>query len=94
MKIIYIQYKMIFLLKIYMCENNLHMIYYFLDKEEFKMTNIIDKIYSEFQSMSQSDQKIAHQVLDNPAKIVNSTISELAKMATVSGASVTRFVTI
>lgn len=74
-----------------MCETNLHMIYYFLDKEEFKMTNIIDKIYSEFQSMSQSDQKIAHQVLDNPAKIVNSTISELAKMATVSGASVTRF---
>ena len=41
--------------------------------------------------MSQSDQKVAKQVLADPEKIVNSTISELAKIAVVSGASVTRF---
>lgn len=55
------------------------------------MTTIIDKIYSELPAMSQSDQKVAKQVLANPEKIVNSTISELAKIAVVSGASVTRF---
>ena len=55
------------------------------------MTTIIDKIYSELPAMSQSDQKVAKQVLANPEKIVNSTISELAKIAAVSGASVTRF---
>ena len=45
------------------------------------MTTIIDKIYSELPAMSQSDQKIAQKVLDDPEKIVNSTISELAKIA-------------
>lgn len=55
------------------------------------MTTIIDKIYSELPAMSQSDQKVAKQVLADPEKIVNSTISELAKIAIVSGASVTRF---
>ncbi len=55
------------------------------------MTTIIDKIYSELPAMSQSDQKVAKQVLADPEKIVNSTISELAKIAAVSGASVTRF---
>lgn len=55
------------------------------------MTTIIDKIYSELPAMSQSDQKVAKQVLADPEKIVNSTISELAKIAVVSGASVTRF---
>lgn len=55
------------------------------------MTTIIDKIYSELSAMSQSDQKVAKQVLADPEKIVNSTISELAKIAAVSGASVTRF---
>ncbi len=55
------------------------------------MTTIIDKIYSELPAMSQSDQKVAKQVLADPEKIVNSTISKLAKIAVVSGASVTRF---
>jgi DNA-binding MurR/RpiR family transcriptional regulator len=55
------------------------------------MTTIIDKIYSELPAMSQSDRKIAQTILIEPNKIVNSTISELAKSATVSGASVTRF---
>lgn len=55
------------------------------------MTTIIDRIYSELPAMSQSDQKVAKQVLADPEKIVNSTISELAKIAVVSGASVTRF---
>lgn len=55
------------------------------------MANIIDKIYSEFQTMSPGDQKIAQRILNEPEKIVNSTISELAKKAEVSGASVTRF---
>ena len=55
------------------------------------MTTIIDKIYSELPAMSQSDQKVAKRVLADPEKIVNSTISELAKIAVVSGASVTRF---
>ena len=55
------------------------------------MTTIIDKIYSELPAMSQSDHKVAKQVLADPEKIVNSTISELAKIAVVSGASVTRF---
>lgn len=55
------------------------------------MTTIIDKIYSELPAMSQSDQRVAKQVLADPEKIVNSTISELAKIAAVSGASVTRF---
>ncbi|KRK29163.1 transcriptional regulator [Lactobacillus acidophilus DSM 20079 = JCM 1132 = NBRC 13951 = CIP 76.13] len=41
--------------------------------------------------MSQSDQKIARQILRNPEQIVDCTISELANLAQVSGASVTRF---
>lgn len=55
------------------------------------MTNIVDKIYSKLPVMSQSDQKIAHVILENPAHIVNMTISALAKKANVSDASVTRF---
>lgn len=55
------------------------------------MTNIIDKIYSKLAVMSQSDQKIANKILENPQLIVNSTISELAEAAKVSVASVTRF---
>lgn len=55
------------------------------------MTSIIDQIYSELQSMSQSDQKIARIILQKPAEVVNWTISELANQANVSGASVTRF---
>lgn len=55
------------------------------------MTSIIDQIYSELQSMSQSDKKIARIILQKPAEVVNWTISELANQANVSGASVTRF---
>ncbi|MBU6034883.1 MurR/RpiR family transcriptional regulator [Lactobacillus helveticus] len=55
------------------------------------MASIINQIYSELQSMSQSDQKIAQKIIENPGQIVNCTISELANLAKVSGASVTRF---
>ena len=55
------------------------------------MSNIINNIYSKLSTMSQSDQKIARQILRNPEQIVDCTISELANLAQVSGASVTRF---
>lgn len=55
------------------------------------MASIINQIYSELQSMSQSDQKIAQKIIENPGQIVNCTISELANLAKVSDASVTRF---
>lgn len=55
------------------------------------MSNIINNIYSKLPTMSQSDQKIARQILRNPEQIVDCTISELANLAQVSGASVTRF---
>lgn len=55
------------------------------------MTNIIDNIYSQLPAMSQSDQKIAKRILQDPERIVDCTISELAELAQVSGASVTRF---
>lgn len=42
-------------------------------------------------TMSQSDQKIARQILRNPEQIVDCAISELANLTQVSGASVTRF---
>lgn len=55
------------------------------------MTKIIDTIYSKLAAMSATDQKIAQAVLKQPEKVVNYTISELAKLAEVSNASVTRF---
>lgn len=55
------------------------------------MASIIDKINSNLKNMSQSDQKTAKTVLSDPNQVVNSTISELAKLAGVSGASITRF---
>lgn len=55
------------------------------------MSNIINNIYSKLPTMSQSDQKIARQILRNPEQIVDCTISEIANLAQVSGASVTRF---
>lgn len=36
-------------------------------------------------------KKIAQKIIENPGQIVNCTISELANLAKVSGASVTRF---
>lgn len=67
------------------------MIYFFIRVERNSMTNIIDNIYIQLPTMSQSDQKIARQILRNPEQVVDCTISELAKLAQVSGASVTRF---
>lgn len=55
------------------------------------MKNIIDKIYSQMNSMSASDQKIAKTILKDPEQIINITISQLAKKAEVSDASITRF---
>ncbi len=55
------------------------------------MTKIIDTVYSKLAKMSASDQKIAQVILEQPEKVVNFTISELAKLAEVSDASVTRF---
>ncbi|WP_302047449.1 MurR/RpiR family transcriptional regulator [Ligilactobacillus agilis] len=54
-------------------------------------TDIIDKINSHLPSMSESDQKIANVILNNPQAIVNYTITELANKAAVSTASVSRF---
>ncbi|KRL05100.1 MurR/RpiR family transcriptional regulator [Liquorilactobacillus oeni] len=53
--------------------------------------NIIDSLYGNINNMTQSDQKIAQVILQNPAVIVNYTISELAVEAKVSEASVSRF---
>lgn len=55
------------------------------------MENIIDKIYAQMSSMSPSDQKVGRTILKNPATIINITISQLAKRAGVSDASITRF---
>ena len=41
--------------------------------------------------MSASDQKIGRAILENPAEVINITISQLAKKAKVSDASITRF---
>lgn len=55
------------------------------------MENIIDKIYAQMNKMSASDQKIGRAILENPAEVINITISQLAKKAKVSDASITRF---
>lgn len=55
------------------------------------MTNLIDELNSRLPAMSQTDQKIAQVILTNPRGIINDTISELAKKAGVSDASVSRF---
>ncbi|MBS0953461.1 MurR/RpiR family transcriptional regulator [Lactiplantibacillus plantarum] len=53
--------------------------------------NIIDIIYGNLGSMTATDQKVAHAVLTAPKDAVNYTISELAKVAQVSEASISRF---
>lgn len=53
--------------------------------------SIIEQILCQKSGMSPSDQKVAQIVLNNPEEVVNYTISQLAKAAGVSGASVTRF---
>lgn len=55
------------------------------------MENIIDKIYAQMNKMSASDQKIGRTILENPTEVINITISQLAKKAKVSDASITRF---
>lgn len=55
------------------------------------MENIIDKIYAQMSNMSTSDQKVGRTILKNPAVVINITISQLAKRANVSDASITRF---
>ncbi|MCP0886678.1 MurR/RpiR family transcriptional regulator [Ligilactobacillus sp. WILCCON 0076] len=56
-----------------------------------KSDSIIDVIYSHLSGMTQTDEKIAQLILDNPKTIVDYTISELADKAEVSAASVSRF---
>lgn len=53
--------------------------------------NIIDIIYGELGSMTATDHKVAQAVLADPQAAVNYTISELAKKAGVSEASISRF---
>ncbi|MFT8741920.1 MAG: MurR/RpiR family transcriptional regulator [Liquorilactobacillus satsumensis] len=53
--------------------------------------NIVDVLYSSVNKMTQSDKKITQVILQNPAAVVNYTISELATQAQVSEASVSRF---
>lgn len=53
--------------------------------------NIIDIIYGNLGSMTATDQKVAQAVLADPKAAVNYTISELAKVAQVSEASISRF---
>lgn len=54
------------------------------------MENIIDKIYAQINKMSASDQKIGKTILEDPAEVMNITISKLANKAKVSDASITR----
>lgn len=53
--------------------------------------NIINVIYSKLAGMRPTDQKIAQVLLEDPARAVDFTISQLARLSTVSDASVTRF---
>lgn len=53
--------------------------------------NIIDIIYGNLGTMTQTDKKIAGVILANPQKAINYTISELATLAAVSEASISRF---
>lgn len=53
--------------------------------------NIINVLYSNLPKFSETDRKIANKILEDPSKIVNITIANLAKMTDVSEASVSRF---
>ncbi len=55
------------------------------------LENIIDKIYRQLNKMLASDQKIGKTIIEDPVKVMNITISQLAKRAEVSDASITRF---
>lgn len=55
------------------------------------MMAVTDVIYERLPELSECDRKIACAVLKNPVGVVDSTISELAALAGVSSASITRF---
>lgn len=55
------------------------------------MQNIIDVIYNKLPHMSATDKKIAQVILAQPRAVIDYTISQLAKQAAVSDASVSRF---
>ena len=55
------------------------------------MQNIIDVIYNKLPHMSVTDKKIAQVVLTKPKAVIDYTISQLAREADVSDASVSRF---
>lgn len=54
-------------------------------------TNIINNLYSKLPKLSETDQRIAKFILADPSLVVNMTIATLAKSASVSEASVSRF---
>jgi DNA-binding MurR/RpiR family transcriptional regulator len=53
--------------------------------------NIVDVLYSKLPKLSDTDRKIANEILKDPSVVVNMTIAALAKAASVSEASVSRF---
>ncbi|KRM04570.1 RpiR family transcriptional regulator [Liquorilactobacillus ghanensis DSM 18630] len=55
------------------------------------VVNLLERIYEKKPQMTAADQKIAAVILQDPAKIVDLTISQLAKLAVVSEASISRF---
>lgn len=55
------------------------------------MQNIIDVIYNKLPQMSATDKKIAQVILQQPKRVIDYTISQLANEALVSEASVSRF---
>lgn len=52
---------------------------------------ILNKIFSEFNSFSDSEKKIADFIINNKKKVIDITIAELAEKSGVSEASVSRF---
>ena len=59
-----------------------------MDKDRF---SVIDLIYTEYNSFFESEKKIADYIVKNPEKVVEATIAELAKLASTSEASISRF---
>lgn len=55
------------------------------------VVNLLERIFEKKPQMTAADQKIAAVILQDPAKIVDLTISQLAKLAVVSEASISRF---
>ncbi|MGG7143063.1 MurR/RpiR family transcriptional regulator [Clostridium nigeriense] len=53
--------------------------------------SVIDGIFAEYESFFEAEKKIANYILNNPKKVVEMTISELAEKAGTSEATVSRF---